>query len=329
MLQPTASTPRNLTREIVMSLALLAAMVAGLAGLAAATGWQETRASLAALGAGQVLLLLFLSSWNYLLRGLRWHLYARVQRLPVTVIQTVRHYLGGFAMTVTPGRVGELIRIRWIMRETGAPLDRAAPLVLIDRAADLAAMALLIALAVALSTGGLSAGLPVAALSLAAAVIVTRESLARGAIEFAWRLVRRWPRLFARARLAAAALGPFSAWPVVLPALGLGFVGWLAEGVSFWLLLGWMGAETALWTAVGIFMIATVSGGLTGAPGGLGGAEAAMVALLALQGVPLEISVPATAVIRLTTLWYAIAVGLVVFPIATRAAHKGRHATQF
>ena len=54
-----------------------------------------------------------------------------------------------------------------------------------------------------------------------------------------------------------------------------------------------------------------------------------MVALLSLQGVPLEVSLPATAVIRLTTLWYAIAIGLVVFPFATRAAHKGRHATQY
>ena len=72
-----------------------------------------------------------------------------------------------------------------------------------------------------------------------------------------------------------------------------------------------------------IFTFSTLAGGLTGAPGGVGGAEAAMIALLALQGVPLEVSVPATAVIRLTTLWFAIGIGLAVFPVAERASLKG------
>ena len=73
--------------------------------------------------------------------------------------------------------------------------------------------------------------------------------------------------------------------------------------------------------AIAIFVFSTLAGGLTGAPGGVGGAEAAMVALLALEGIPLETSIPATALIRLTTLWFAILIGLVVFPIAEAKAN--------
>ena len=89
------------------------------------------------------------------------------------------------------------------------------------------------------------------------------------------------------------------------------------------LLLMWMGADIGLAKAVAIFTFSTLAGGLTGAPGGLGGAEAAMIALLTLEGVPLEVSVPATAIIRVTTLWFAIAIGLIVFPMAERASLKG------
>ena len=46
----------------------------------------------------------------------------------------MRHFFGGFAMSVTPGRVGELIRMRWMRRETGRSFERTAPLVLADRA---------------------------------------------------------------------------------------------------------------------------------------------------------------------------------------------------
>ena len=61
-----------------------------------------------------------------------------------------------------------------------------------------------------------------------------------------------------------------------------------------------------------------LSGSASGLPGGIGGAEAAMIALLTVFDVPLEIALPATAIIRITTLWFAIAVGLVVFPFAER-----------
>jgi len=47
-----------------------------------------------------------------------------------------------------------------------------------------------------------------------------------------------------------------------------------------------------------------------------------VVALLSLKGIPLEVSVPATAIIRITTLWFAIAIGLVAFPIAERLSIK-------
>ena len=105
----------------------------------------------------------------------------------------------------------------------------------------------------------------------------------------------------------------------------LGLLGWLAEGYAFYLLLDWMGAEIAPTTAIAIFLFSTLAGGLTGAPGGVGGAEAAMVALLTLEGVPLAMSIPATAIIRLTTLWFAIVIGLLIFPFAERTSKKIQH----
>ena len=50
-----------------------------------------------------------------------------------------------------------------------------------------------------------------------------------------------------------------------------------------------------------------------------------MIALLAMEGVPLEVSVPATAIIRVTTLWFAIGIGLLVFPVAERNSLRHTH----
>ena len=164
-------------RDVIVLVVLFGFVLAGLVGLAAATGWEETKIQLAKLGWGQISILLMLSLVNYLFRAGRWHLFSHHLGLNTTWVQSVRHFIGGFAMSVTPGRVGELIRMRWIERETGWAFVRTAPLVLVDRASDLAAMAVLLAMGVTLGAGGIAYGIPVAILALTAAFVATRPAL--------------------------------------------------------------------------------------------------------------------------------------------------------
>ena len=309
-------------RDSLLIGGLLALVGIGLVGLSQATDWADIRDHILALGPLQIAALLGLSLVNYLLRGVRWHLFARRLGLPTTLGQDLRHFLGGFAMSVTPGRVGELIRMRWLKRETGWAVERTAPLVLVDRAADLAAMAIILALGLVLAMSGIALAVPVVILALAAAFVVTRPSLLRGCATLFHRLTGRGARLMARLRRAAQSLSAFSSLPLMTAAIGLGLIGWFAEGYALHLLLVWMGADIGLWMAVAIFTFSTLAGGLTGAPGGLGGAEAAMIALLSLEGVPLEVSIPATAIIRVTTLWFAIGIGACIFPFAERMSNR-------
>ena len=316
-------------RDLALLFVLFLLVAAGLGALASATGWEETKAALGRVSAGELAVLLALSLVNYLGRGLRWHLYSRKLGLDTTLGQSIRHFLGGFAMSVTPGRVGELVRMRWIRRETGWAFERTAPLAIVDRAADLSAMALLLAAALVLSATGVKGGVPVALAALLVAFVATRPALLRSVGDAVYRVSgRRMPRLFARVRRAARSLEVFSSPSILLAGGTLGVLGWFAEGYAFHLLLSWMGAARGLWMAVAIFIFAALAGGLTGAPGGLGGAEAAMVALLAVQGVPLEIAVPATLIIRVTTLWFAIAIGIAVFPAAERYSKKAENALE-
>ena len=320
---PSAQRRRLRDRLVVLGLVLL--VFAGLAGLAAATGWEETRAQIAKLQLWQILVLLALSLVNYLFRGLRWHMFADHLGLPLSHAANFRHFLGGFAMSVTPGRLGELVRMRWIGRETGWRFERTAPLVLVDRASDLAALGLLLGISLAFSATGIAFGLPVTLLALAAAIVATRPTLLRAIATWGHKATGRFARLFAKIRRAANALAAFSS-PFAMSVAGiLGVVGWYAEGYAFHLLLAWLGADIGLAKAVAIFVFSGLAGGLTGAPGGVGGAEAAMVALLTLEGVPLEASVPATLIIRVTTLWFAIGLGLLVFPVAERLSLRKKH----
>jgi uncharacterized protein (TIRG00374 family) len=99
---------------------------------------------------------------------------------------------------------------------------------------------------------------------------------------------------------------------LLLQATAIGAVAWSLEGVSLWLLLRGMGVDVV---GIGGATIAHTAAGLIGAltllPGGLGSTEAGTVGLLALQGVRVAAATPATLLIRLMTLWFATALGVV------------------
>ena len=321
---PPRPTRRRWDRWLLVG--LVALLLLGLGALVADAGWAETREAVLRLTPLDIAILLTLSLANYLTRAVRWHLFARRLGLSTGFDRNLLHFFGGFAMSVTPGRVGELVRTRWLERETGWSMARTAPLILVDRAADLAAMAAILGGTLALTGMGPAKGLPVAIGALAAAALATRPRVLSMLADLGYRMTGRFARLFVRVRHAAASLGQFNAVGLMAGATALGIVGWAAEGWAFHLLLGWMGADVRLAPAIAIFVFSTLAGGLTGAPGGVGGAEAAMVALLTLEGVPPEISVPATLVIRATTLWFALGLGLVAFPLAERTSARRAHA---
>jgi len=187
-----------------------------------------------------------------------------------------------------------------------------------DRAADLAAVAILLLVAALLGLGGAGGVYWVAGLALLLAMLATNPRLLTKLITLAWQTLGRGGRLFASLRRAVRQLARFAKPNVVLPVLVLSALGWLFEGYAFYLLLGWLGVEMGFWMAVGVFLFSMLGGGATGLPGGLGGAEAVMVGLLTLQGVPLDTALIATIIIRITTLWFAILIGIIVFPLAER-----------
>ena len=92
----------------------------------------------------------------------------------------------------------------------------------------------------------------------------------------------------------------------------LGSISWFLEGLSLWIIIKDLGQKDF---SMGGAAVAHTTAGLFGAlsllPGGLGSMELSMVGILSLQNVPLQISAPATLIIRIITLWFATLLGII------------------
>jgi uncharacterized protein (TIRG00374 family) len=105
---------------------------------------------------------------------------------------------------------------------------------------------------------------------------------------------------------------------VLVAASSLSLVAWAAEAFAFHLVLHWMGADIGVLPAASIYAISMLAGAASFMPGGLGGAEAAMIALLKVAGVDTQQAISATLIIRLATLWFAVGLGFVALALLAR-----------
>lgn len=303
---------------LVASIGIFAALMAALAAVA---GGGDIWRHLARLDWALVGALLALSLLNYGLRTLRWHLYSHHLGIPTSLKASAVVYFAGFALTTTPGRVGEALRLWLLQRMGGHRYERTLPLLVADRISDMGAVGLLMLIGLAAVSSQILLLLTAVLATSATLVLMVWPGLAIAGVGLAFRAIGgRWPRLFGKIRGAARRTVYLFTPRLALPALALGMLGWLAEALAFYLLLDALGAPIGLLEATLIFTAGMLVGALTMVPGGVGGTEGAMLALLSLQGVPMSVAVPATIVIRVTTLWFAVALGFAAMPSALRLA---------
>ncbi|HEY2729212.1 MAG TPA: lysylphosphatidylglycerol synthase transmembrane domain-containing protein [Polyangia bacterium] len=264
-----------------------------------------------------------LAAGNYLVRFLRWEYYLRVLGVRVGPRDSLSVFLAGFALTVTPGKLGEAVKALLLRASHGVPAARTAPIVIAERVTDLVAL-LLLALAGVFSFEVDRRFLVAAAALVGAGVlIVSVDPLAEACLALAARLpgVRRFaPKLSEFHRSTALLLRPT---PLLLATV-LSTGSWMLECLAFWVVVGgFPGAHVELRAATFIYASMTVAGALSFLPGGLGVTEAGMLAMLVRFGVGLTrgSAAAATFVTRACTLWFAVALGLPALVLYTRRKH--------
>jgi len=302
---PDETAPGALRVKLPVKPLLLVLAVAATVYAVALLVWGDSpRASLARLWSWTGLQAGALCLLNYLLRGMRWRLWMAHYGRHFDRWQGLRIYLAGYAFTPTPGNVGEAVRGLMLARQ---PLGARQSLAIFgaERLADLVCLLLLCLPTVgwAWRRGWLGAPLPfwaaalagcaLAALLIAALLFRSRAAWFRRQVWLSW-LMDAWRCLSVR---------PLAWFALTLAA-------WAAQGVAVWLICRESGLALGLPEATGFYALAMVAGALSALPAGLGGTETVLAGLLAADGASAAQALGITVLVRLFTLWLAVAIGL-------------------
>jgi glycosyltransferase 2 family protein len=294
-------SPR-LFRSLLIAIALGAAVALG---LAAAASLPATLDALGRFRWGLLPLIISAVVLNWALRFAKWHFYLSCLDVALPWRSSLRVFLAGFTMAISPGKLGEVLKAVLVRDLIGTPITLTASVVMAERLTDVAGLLALGALGVtALPRGPYLLG--AIALVLVLGVVALRvPAVGRRARHLLPPRLVEPVRLFVhsgRALLGARAL---------VVALALSVLSWFFECLAFYLILDGLGVLLPLRAATFVYAFASLAGAVSMLPGGLGVAEGSLTGLLVGLGVGFPEAAAATLLVRAATLWLAVALGVV------------------
>lgn len=245
---------------------------------------------------------------SYGIRIIRWQLLLKRLGRPVPWIVGGSAFLAGFSLSVTPAKLGEIVKAYYLRAHV--PYRDSIAAIVAERFLDGSTIVVLFALGAVLATGTNPwLGLALLVLLFAGLVFLRHATWVPRLLGVVGR--GRWGRRAIphlrdhHARVRALLGGPTFALVGLL-----GLVAWSLEPVALYLLAYGFHVELSLAECYFLFGAATLAGVLTMLPGGLGATEGTMVALLAVRGIGLGVATPLVLAFRLSTLWFGVALGI-------------------
>ena len=302
------SRPPALARRVVLTLLLFVLVFAALSALSdvRALGHSLATFQLPALFGALGLVL-----GNYLLRFVRWQFYLRVLKVEVPLRLSWLVFFSGFVMSVTPGKMGEVFKSVLLHEYQGVSLARTASVVVAERLLDLVALVVLVSLgATAFEQGppiAIAGGVVVTAIVLGCTV----SRVGHGVLDVLGRL-GPLARIVPKLRETYDALGELIRPLPFLVGGAYALLGWALECIATWVLVnGFAGVRIGWDGATFGYAAGTLAGALAMLPGGLGVAEVGMSGLFRAAAPSLSVATAtaATILVRLSTLWFGVALG--------------------
>jgi SAM-dependent methyltransferase len=238
-------------------------------------------------------------------RFFRWHFLLRSAGILVPIRASLSIYAASLVGIATPAYVGEALRSVLLRRQLGWPIRATLPIVALDRLFDVGAIALLGAIASASSD-----------------LRIFFILVALASITLVW-VLPPFFRLLGASGVVLARLRRFS---VIARAFVVSVLAWTAGALTIAVAAQSLSLHLPLGRAVEVFASATLVGGFTLMPAGVGATGSIAIVQLGEAGMSVTEAVFAVSVFRAGTTGITLLIGLSALALQLRRWRKSRRA---
>lgn len=218
--------------------------------------------------------------------------------------------MSALTMSITPGKMGELIKPYMVKEVIGTPISKTIPIVFAERITEFSSLIFL----VMLSTNLLDKGILLPTITFLFFVILLLLLFSKTASSWAIKKISKVKHF----RKYVDVLNTSLQQSRVLMG-GKSFLGvfvfsvviWLLEGFGFYVILNNFNVDILFVKSIFTYLFSVFIGAVSFLPAGLGVTDGSITFLLSTQNVSKEIAISSALIIRVATLWLPLIFGLI------------------
>jgi uncharacterized protein (TIRG00374 family) len=255
-------------------------------------------------------LLLLLSFANYFVRFTKWHYYLGITNVRVNKLDSFSIFMSGLIMSVTPGKVGELLKSYLVKQIKNVPISKTAPIIFVERVTDFTSLMIIALIGAYSFSYGKDVVVIFSILLIILLIVISNRKLAFPVLKLLEKnsfLNKHLEKIHNAYESSYKMLRPLPLFYMTLVSL----ISWSFECLSYYLILINFKLHVGLIWSSFSYAFATIVGAISMLPGGLGVTEGSLTFLGITKGFPKEIAVASTFIVRIVTLWFAVLVGII------------------
>jgi uncharacterized protein (TIRG00374 family) len=283
-------------------------------GLIFYADFDKTISSLKSIPLDSFLLSLFVIIISISFKFIRWHIYLNELDINLTFADSLLVFTSGFVMSISPGKIGELLKSFLLKSKYQIPIAKSSPVVVAERILEFTALILLCLVGVIIYNSGSNYIFILAPILIAGAVIVNSQK---------FRNILR--KIFARLPFIKKYIDDIEEFNlnlkkllrlnIFLKILLISILAWILEFYGFYFILSSLKNDITLVWASFSYSLSIIIGAVSMLPGGLGTTEGTLSLLLTQNGITENLAIASTIVIRLFTLWIPVFLGFIAMII--------------
>lgn len=255
-------------------------------------------------------LLLIFSYFNYLSRFVKWHYYLKLLKINISIKLSFSIFMSGLAMSLTPGKMGEVLKSYMLKQTNGVEISKSAPIVLVERITDFISLVMLSLFGALYFNFGILATIIVGLFFIFLIILISNKKLSLAIIDFIgkFKFLRKHTKKIHNSYESSYIMLKFK--PLIYMVL-VSLVAWLFECIGFYFVLINYNINIKIILPIFVYSFSTIIGSITMLPGGLGATEGSLAFLLHSNGFNSNEAIASTFIIRTVTLWFALILGVI------------------
>jgi uncharacterized protein (TIRG00374 family) len=213
-------------------------------------------------------------------------------------------------MSVSPGKVGELLKSYLVKEVTGTSISKTAPIIFAERMTDFISLLMIASFGAFTFDYGGEITIAVSIFFLSIVVIISNKKIALSLLKLLEKiklLNKYLVNIHSAYESSYLLLKPK---PLVFMTL-LSLISWGFECLGYYIILINFGIDLGIFWTFFSYSFATIIGAISMLPGGLGVTEGSLTYLLIRENISENIAFATTFIVRVVTLWFAVLVGVV------------------